>query len=142
MALRLKAKKSEKPVHAFIRKGNSLVPEMDMDLAALDGIAQGERIRVDLKQWRNSGRLRAYWSMLQEVVSSCGLPYRAEKLHEIAKMKNGVIDLVMLPDGTPIATPGSISFETMPEQEFVDFFRKVEAWLAETYGYVREEKAA
>lgn len=141
MALRAKAKKSEKPVFAFIRRGNALFPELAFDLAALEGVAQNERIRIEIRQWRNSGRLRAYWSMLQEVVSSCGLPYRAEKLHEIAKMKNGVIDLVMLPDGTPIATPGSISFETMPEQEFVDFFRKVEAWLAETYGYVHKEAA-
>lgn len=141
MALRVKAKKSERPVYAFQRVNNSLVPEMSFDLAALDGIAQGERVRVEIKQWRNSGRMRAYWSMLAEVVSSCDLPYRTEKLHEIAKMKNGVIDLVMLPDGTPIATPGSISFETMPEHEFVDYFRKVERWLAETFHYVRSEAA-
>ena len=141
MTLRVKTKKSEKPVFAFIRKGNNLVPEMDFDTAALDGISQGERVKVVITQWRNSGRNRAYWKMLSEVVTACGLKYRAEKLHDIAKMKNGVIDLLMLPDGTPIATPGSISFEAMTEAEFVDYFRKVEAWLSETFGYVRQEAA-
>lgn len=141
MTLRVKTKKSEKPIYAFQRVKNALVPEMSFDLAALDGIAQGERVRVEIKQYRNSGRNRAYWAMLNDVVEACGLKYRAEKLHDIAKMKNGVIDLLMLPDGTPIATPGSISFEAMTEQEFVDFFRKVEAWLSETFGYVRQEAA-
>ncbi len=141
MTLRVKAKKSDKPVYAFIRKGNSLVPEMDFDAGALDGIAQGERVRIEIKQWRNSGRNRAYWAMLNDVVEACGLKYRPEKLHDIVKMKNGVIDLVMLPDGTPIATPGSISFEAMTENEFVDYFRKAEEWLAETFGYVHREAA-
>lgn len=141
MSLRVKAKKPEKPVFAFMRRGNALFPEMAFDLAALEGVAQGERVRVEIKQFRNSGRNRAYWKMLSEVVDACGLKYRSEKLHEIVKMKNGVIDLVMLPDGTPIATPGSISFEAMTEQEFVDYFRKAEAWLSETFGYVRSEAA-
>lgn len=135
------AKRPEKPIYAFIRKGNALVPETDFDLGALDGIAQGERVRPNITQWRNTDRNKAYWAMLGDVVQACGLPYRSEKLHEIAKMKNGVIELVMLPDGTPIATPGSISFEAMPENEFVDFFRKVEKWLADTFGYVREQTA-
>ena len=50
----------DKPVFAFIRRGNALVPELDYDLSALDGIAQGQRIKLEIKQWRNLDRLRAY----------------------------------------------------------------------------------
>lgn len=135
------AKRPEKPAYAFQRVNNSLVPEMSFDLAALDGIAQGERVRIEIRQWRNSGRNRAYWSMLTEVVSGCGLKLTPEKLHEVLKLENGVVELVRLPTGMTVAIPGSIAFEKMTEAEFVDFFRKAEEWLAEVYGYVRQEAA-
>lgn len=135
------AKKPEKPSYAFQRINNSLVPEMSFDLAALDGIAQGERVKVEIRQWRNRGRNRAYWSMLSEVVDACGLRLTPEKLHEVLKLENNVVELIRLPTGMTVAIPGSIAFEKMSESEFVDFFRKAEAWLAETFGYVREEAA-
>ena len=135
------AKRPESPVYAFFRNGNGLTPEMSFDLEALAGIAQGERVRVELKQWRNSARNRAYWKLLSEVVQACGLKYTTEKLHEILKLENGVVELIRLPTGMTVAIPGSIAFEKMSESEFVDFFRKAEAWLAETFGYVREEAA-
>lgn len=141
MTLRVKTKKSEKPIYAFQRVKNALVPEMSFDLAALDGIAQGERVRVEIKQYRNSGRNRAYWSVLSDVVAACGLNLTPEKLHEVLKLENGVIELIRLPTGMTVAIPGSISFERMTEQEFIDFFRKAEEWLATTYGWVREEVA-
>ncbi|MDH0127149.1 DUF1367 family protein [Brucella intermedia GD04153] len=133
--------KREKPVYGFIRKGNSLVPAMEFDMAALDGVAQGELVNIEIKQFRNTPRLRAYFAVLREVINACDLPYTKEKLHEIIKLQNGVIDPVTLPSGLTIAIPGSISFEKMSEAEFQSFFKKAEKWLAETYGYVREEVA-
>lgn len=135
------AKRPESPIYAFLRNGNGLTPEMSFDLDALNGIAQGERVRIEIKQWRNSARNRAYWKMLSEVVSGCGLKLTPEKLHEVLKLENGVVDLVRLPTGMTVAIPGSIAFEKMAEAEFVAFFQKAELWLAETYGYVREEAA-
>ncbi|OAB82881.1 hypothetical protein A4G21_10320 [Brucella intermedia] len=133
--------KREKPVYGFVRKGNSLVPAMEFDMAALDGVAQGELVNIEIKQFRNTSRLRAYFAVLREVINACDLPYTKEKLHEIIKLQNGVIDPVTLPSGLTIAIPGSISFEKMSEAEFQSFFKKAEKWLAETYGYVREEVA-
>lgn len=133
--------KREKPVYGFVRKGNALVPAMEFDMAALDGVAQGELVNIEIKQFRNTPRLRAYFAVLREVINACDLPYTKEKLHEIIKLQNGVIDPVTLPSGLTIAIPGSISFEKMSEAEFQSFFKKAEKWLAETYGYVREEVA-
>lgn len=133
--------KREKPVYGFVRKGNSLVPAMELDMAALDGVAQGELVNIEIKQFRNTSRLRAYFAILGEVINACDLPYTKEKLHEILKLQNGVIDPVTLPSGLTIAIPGSISFDKMSEAEFQSFFKKAEKWLAETYGYVREEVA-
>lgn len=135
------ARKPEKPVYSFIRRGDALVPEMGYDRRALDGINQGQRVRVDLKEWRNLDRLKAYWSMLHEVVAATGANgLTAERLHEVAKLQNGCVDVVMLPSGMPVAIPSSIALDKMTEPEFIAFFQKVEAWLAETYGWVSERE--
>jgi len=133
--------KREKPVYGFVRRGNALVPAMDFDMAALDSIRNGELVKVEIKQFRNVSRHRAYWAMIQEVVDGYGLDYTADRLHEILKLQNGVIDPVTLPSGLTIAIPGSISFDKMDEAEFKAFFLKAERWLAKTYGYVRQEVA-
>lgn len=135
------AHKSEKPVYAFILKGTHLVPEMEHDAKALAGIAEGERVKVEIRQWRNYGRLRAYWAMLGEVVEATGCAPSAEKLHEVVKLENGFVDLVRLGKMT-VAIPGSIAFDKMTETDMVAFFRTAEQFLAQHYGYVPQERAA
>lgn len=136
------AKKPEKPVYAFIRRGDALYPEMEIDLHALEGVSQGERVRVDIRQWRNSDRNRAYWSMLHDVVEATEAAITPERLHEVLKLELKVVDLVRLPSGLTVAIPGSIAFDKMEEQEFIAFFRAAEKWLAETYGYEPKQEAA
>lgn len=137
------AKRPDKPVYSFIRKGETLVPEMEYDKQALTGIKEGQRVRVDIKEWRNLDRLKAYWSMLHEVVAATGANnLTAERLHEVLKLHNGCVDVVMLPSGMPVAIPASIALDKMSEPEFIAFFQKAEAWLASTYQYVRPERHA
>lgn len=137
------AKRPDKPVYSFVRKGNRLVPELDYDTHALDGIAQGQRVRVEIREWRNLERLKAYWAMLHDVVAATGANrLTAERLHEVLKLHNGCVDVVMLPNGQPVAIPSSIALDKMSEPEFVAFFQKAEEWLGQVYGYVSERKAA
>lgn len=134
--------KRERPVYAFIRKGDALVPELAHDVAALGDIAQGERVKVEIGQFRNLGRLRAYWAMLAEVVAATGCAPSVERLHDAIKLETGFVDLVRLGKGLTVAVPSSIAFDKMPEDEMVKFFREAEAFLATQYGYVKEERAA
>ncbi|WP_011579551.1 MULTISPECIES: hypothetical protein [Chelativorans] len=134
-------KQSEKPIYAFIRRGNNLVPEMDMDLRALDGVAQGQRVKVDIKAFRSLPRLRAYWSMLHEVVAATECAASAERLHEAMKLELGIVDLVKVGNLT-VAIPGSIAFDRMNEAEMSEFFNIAQRWLAEKYGYVPQARAA
>ena len=137
------SRRKETPVYAFIRRGNGLFPEMDYDSRALDGIAQGQKVQLLLKEWRNVERLRAYWAMLHDVVAATGANrLTAERLHEVAKLQNGCVDVILLPNGTPVAVPSSIALDKMSEPEFVAFFQKVEEWLSETYGYQPRERNA
>ena len=135
------AKKPERPVYAFIRKGGALVPEMEYDTRALEGINQGQRVRVEVKEFRNLGRLRAYWAMLHEVVQATECAASAEQLHEAMKLELGIVELVKVGHLT-VAIPGSIAFDKMTEPEMVEWFRIAEKWLADKYQYVREDRSA
>ena len=136
------AKKPEKPIYAFVRRGNYLVPEFEHDIHALKGIAQGQRVRLNVSEWRNAGRLRAYWKMLHRCVEATGKTVTPERLHEVIKLETGIVDLIRLPTGMTVAIPGSVAFESMDEPEFVAFFQSAQEWLAKTYGFVDEREAA
>lgn len=136
------AKKSEKPVYAFVRRGNALVPEMAMDCRALDGVAQGQKVRIEIKEWRNLDRLKAYWAMLHDVVEATECAPTTERLHEVLKLENSFVDHVRLPNGFLVAIPASIALDKMSEPEFIAFFQSAERWLAATFGYVVQRNAA
>lgn len=129
------ARKPEKPVVAFIRKGDGLYPELDIDKRALDGIAQGQRVRIRIEEFRNQGRHRLYWAILNEVIQATDCALSPERLHELVKLKTGLVEIVSLPDGTVYALPGSIAFDKISEAEFIAFLEKAVFWLTETYGY-------
>lgn len=134
------AKKPEKPIYAFRRNGSALVPDMDMDMRALEGVANGQLVRIEIKEFRNVGRHRAYWKMLHEMVAATECALTPERLHEVIKLETGIVDLIRLPNGMTVAIPGSISFDKMDEPEFVAFFEAAERWIAETYGWVSERE--
>lgn len=131
------AKKKETPIYAFIRKGNSLVPELAYDLTALDGIANGQRVRVEIKAWRNLGRLRAYWATLAEVIEATECAANVRALHEAIKLGVGIVEFIRVHD-TTITVPGSIDFERMSEAEMIKFFEAAERYLAAEFGYAQE----
>lgn len=131
----------EKPVYAFKRRGDALVPEMEWDRRALEGIAEGQRVRVDVREFRNFERHRAYWAMLHDVVAATECTLSPERLHEVIKLETGLIEHVRLPSGYMVAIPGSIAFDKISEAEFVAFFEAAKRWLAETYGYIPQERS-
>ena len=133
--------KREKMPYAFVRRGDALIPEMEMDRDALAGIAQGQKVRIEIKEFRNLDRHRAYFAMLHDVIEATDGALSPERLHDLVKLHTGAVEVVMLPNGTPVALPGSIAFDKMDEPEFVKFFRAAELWLARTYGYAGREAA-
>lgn len=137
-----KAARKDKPIYAFIRQGNTLRPEMAFDLRALDGVANGQRIRLEIREWRNLDRLKAYWSLLHEAIEATGAAITPEKLHEVIKLETGHVDLIRLPNGMTVAIPASIALDKMTEPEMVAFFQSAEEWLARVYGFVSEREAA
>jgi hypothetical protein len=138
----MKRKTKDQPVYAFIRKGNSLIPEFAYDTAALDGIAQGQRVKVSIDNWRNRDRLRAYWATLHDAVKATECAANAKALHAYVKLQCGIVDVIRLADGTEFAVPGSIAIEEMTEADMAAYFQAAERFLASEYGFVAERSAA
>jgi len=140
--MRKPRKRKERPRYAFVRKGDSLVPEMEYDLGALTGIAQNEAVLVDIEQGRSNPRLRAYWAMLRECVDATGCALNSEALHEAVKLHTGHVTTVKLRNGMCVGVAKSIAFDSISEAEMVRFFRAAEQWLAAEYGFAQEERKA
>lgn len=135
-------KDKDRPVYAFIRKGNSLVPEMAMDTRALDGISQGQRVKLEIKNFRNLDRLKAYWAILHECIDATGCAPNVKSLHNAIKLQTGHVELVRLNTGLTVAVPASIAFENMDESEMVSFFMAAEEFLATEYGFCSQYNTA
>lgn len=135
-------KRPEKPVYAFIRRGDGLFPEMTYDLHALDGVAQGQRVKLDLKQWRNLDRLRAYWATLQDCVDATGCAPSKEALDAYVRPAVGFVDAIRLANGFMVGVPRAINTRDCDEPEMIAFFLAVEEQLAREFGYVNEREQA
>lgn len=130
------AKRTEKPVYAFIRRGNSLVPEMQYDMQALDGIENGHRVKVEIKQWRNLDRLRAYWATLQDCIDATGCAPSKEALDAYIRPAVKYVDAIRLANGLIVGVPRAINTRECEEPEMIAFFNAATELLAREFGYV------
>jgi len=134
------AKKSSKPVYAFIRVGNGLFPEMEYDLHALDGVSEGQKVGVDIQQWRNRARLRAYWATLQDCIDATGCAPSKEALDAYVRPAVNFVDHLRLSNGHFVGVPRPINIRDCDEPEMIAFFRSAEELLAREFGYVNERE--
>lgn len=133
---------NDKPIYAFRRKGNSLVPEYEYDAGALVNVRENDVVRVEIKQFRQAAALRAYWKVLHDCIKSTECAPTVEALHRTIKLAVGLVDHIKLKDGTVMVVPASISIAAMDEPTFRAYFQVAEKWLAENIGYVHERRAA
>jgi hypothetical protein len=137
----LSKRAKDKPVYAFVRVGNSLVPEMEYDMGALETVPQGQRVKVEIQHWRNNDRLRAYWAMLRECIKATECAATETALHDTIKMGVGLVDYVNLRNGGISIVPSSIALGAMNEDDMVKYFRGAEKWLAENIGFASQRAA-
>lgn len=134
--------KKDKPPHKFIFTGRALVPEMEIDAQCLAGLKVGQGVRVEIMQWRNLDRLRAYWATLKECVDATGCAPSKEALDAFIRPCVGHCDYVRLANGTFQAVPRPINTTDCNEPEMIAFFQAAEEALAKHFGFVSERKQA
>lgn len=134
------SKKPEKPVYAFVLRGSALVPEMAYDSQCLAGIAQGQRVKVEIRNWRNLDRLRAYWATLQDCIDATGCAPSKEALDAYVRPAVGFVDAIRLASGHFVGVGRPINTRECDEPEMIAFFESVNELLAREFGFVPEPR--
>lgn len=130
--------KTEHPPIYVMRRGDTLVPEMQADAEMIRKMQPGERIRVDLRTGRSPARLRFYWSFLAKVVQATECTGSPEVLHDLVKVHTGYVNPVMF-RGHTYLFPASIAFSSMTEETFDKFCEAAIRFIAENYGVTPED---
>ncbi|MDR9777248.1 hypothetical protein RJJ65_32335 [Rhizobium hidalgonense] len=132
------AKKSESPpIYAF-RRGDCLIGEMNADRERIAEIAEGERIRIEVRTGRIPKRLAFYFAFIREVRKATGCAPTDKAFHQAIKLETGFTEDVIF-RGHIIKVPASVSFEEMDEQTFGAFLQEALAFIAREYGIVPED---
>lgn len=134
--------KRDRAPYKFIFTGKSLVPEMEYDRQSLAGLTVGQGVKVEILQWRNMDRLRAYWATLQDCIDATGCAPHKEALDAFLRPAVGHCDFVRLSNGTFQAVPRPINTKDCDEPEMIAFFLAVEEVLARQFGFVSDRKIA
>ncbi|MGJ7039188.1 hypothetical protein J2Y63_002443 [Shinella sp. BE166] len=130
------AKSEFAPVYC-LRRGDTLIGEMEADREWIRQQPHDQRIKVALSTGRSPSKLRFYWSFLGKVVKATHCAPSTETLHDVVKLHTGFVTPVMV-KGFTVAVPKSISFASMTESEFNTFLETAIEWIAQTYGITPE----
>lgn len=131
------ADKSEIPPIWMERRGNGLVPCMQLDADEIAKFPFGEKIKVKLHTGRVPKRLRFYRSFLSKVVAATECAPNADALHEAVKLNCGYVTPVLI-KGYQVNVPRSVAFDKMTEVEFGEFLKAALRFIAESYGLTPE----
>ena len=129
--------KSEQPPVYVMRRGDSLIGEMEADRDWIRQQPYGERIKATLHTGRSPAKLRWYWSFLHKVIAATECAPTAESLHSLIKLETGFTTPVRV-RGFTILVPASVAFGSMSETEFDTFCENAVRFIAETYGVTPE----
>lgn len=129
--------KNEHPPIYVMRRGDSLIGEMEADREWIRQQPHDQRIKVMLHGGRSPQKLRFYWSFLGKVVKATQCAPSSETLHDVVKLHTGFVVPVMV-KGFTVAVPKSISFASMSEGEFDAFLESAIEFIASSYGITPE----
>jgi hypothetical protein len=106
------------------RIGNTLIPSSDESVEVFSKLKQNEEILVEYKKYRNVGNHRRLFSMLIGVVRNSEHYKSVDNLLDVIKLKSGHFTTVVTHKGEAMFIPKSISFASMKEDEFKEFFSR------------------
>lgn len=125
--------KNELPPVYCLRRGESLIGELEADREWIRQQPHGERIKVTLHTGRSPSKLRFYWAFLDKVVRATDCALHKEALHELVKLETGHTQPVRV-RGYTVLVPASIAFDRMSEADFSAFLEGAIQFIAQTYG--------
>lgn len=92
--------------------------------AALACVLHNEIVQVEIKRPRNLAHHRKWWKLVQVVYPHQSTYPTIEQFHAALKCALGYADSVTLPDGRVMLVSRSISFATMDQAAFEQFYER------------------
>jgi len=121
------------------RSGDKLVPITEWDREQLLDVPEGKDLSIKLSRTRSARQHRLFWSLMQIVVDNHPYYLRPEQLVEWLKLRLGYVEEIMFHNGEMMTKLSSISFTSMGQIEFQEFFNKALYVIATEVALTSEE---
>lgn len=107
----------------FIEQQGALVPSDDKAFDIVRQAAKSKKgVLVHVHIQRNPRHHRLFFALMNEVIEAGGWDGTTSTLLVWIKVATGHVETFISPTGKTVYTPKSISFGSMPQNEFVPFF--------------------
>jgi hypothetical protein len=106
----------------MVKRLGALRPADDASEEFLNGLPPGELIKVKISRSRNLQQHRKFYALLQIVFQNQSIYPTIDALLAVIKITLGHCDIVKLPDGQMAPVVKSISFASMPQDDFNRFY--------------------
>lgn len=108
---------------AFTRRGNALIPSDEQGRELLSAVRDGREVMVTFKPARNIRHHRLLFAMLKLIVERTNKFDSTENALIALKIACGLVDpFIDAHSGKTFFVPRSISFASMPQNDFSAFF--------------------
>lgn len=114
----------------FLKRGNSFIAADEDSRANMRKIPDGDWVSVDVRRPHNLRKHRKLFAMIKLLVDNCDEYKTTRQALNALKLATGHCDYHII-DGQRVAVAASISFESLPPDEFDDFFDRACDWIAD-----------
>ncbi len=123
-----------------VRKGDALYPDSAESAAELAKLPIGKPIRIETRRPRNAGHHRLFWLLVHRIAAAVGS--EPDTVADLLKIETGHYTVIRSKKYGEIRLPRSISFATMDQDAFNDFFQRCVVVICETWGTSRKDVLA
>jgi hypothetical protein len=120
-----------------VRTANGLVPDGTESAGELAKVPFGKSVRVEVRSPRNPAHHRLYWTLCQRIASAIGAD--AENVSDLLKIETGHCAIVRSKKYGDVRLPRSISFASMDQNAFNEFFEKCLVVIQTEWGIARSD---
>ncbi len=118
------------------RTGDQLIPSDSESWAEFARVPFGKALHVEVKQPRNPGHHRKFFTLVHRMANALGV--NSEALRDHLTVRAGHVNIVKTKDGIR-EYPASIAFAKMDQTEFNQFFNRCVVTIAEDWGLRRPD---
>lgn len=108
----------------LIRDGNRLAPADPISEESIRQLKNGETVTANLRRPRNPRHHKLLFALLKIVYENQEAYPTTQELLSAIKMATGLFDTGKTVDGIPYAIPKSISFASMDQTSFAEWYDK------------------